>query len=38
MAAILDGPRNRPPPMLTTHANPKAGRDEREDTLAKGIL
>ena len=38
ITAIQLLPRNRHPPMLTTHANPKAGRDKREDTLGQGIL
>jgi IMP dehydrogenase len=38
MAGIQDKPLNPWIPMLTTHANPKAGRDSLEDTLGQGIL
>ncbi len=38
MAGIQDKPLNPKIPMLTTHANPKAGRDSLEDTLGQGFL
>ena len=38
ITAICDCPRNQSHAVLSTHANPKAGRDAGEELLAVGII
>jgi hypothetical protein len=38
ITAIRDCARNQRDPVLSTHANPKAGRDAGEEPLATGVF